>query len=155
MHHSALFVIGFAQFSSRIQERNKFQASLTSVTLLASSFFGYPNFFASNFFIRNLQWAWFLDTIFFCATVLFCKVTNEFQYRFVLLTSVTFCKLIFFAVLVIFSYLGFNEMSVIGILFSYYICELLYCTCLEYTLLLLFTPSFFSGCSNQILISTI
>ena len=34
----------------------------------------------------------------------------------------------FFAVLAIFSYLGFNDMSVLGILFLHYICELLYCT---------------------------
>ena len=57
---------------------------------------------------------------------------------------------VFFAVLAIFSYVGFNDMSDLGILFSYYICELLCCTCLEYTLILslLFAPSFY-GYPNQ------
>ena len=32
------------------------------------------------------------------------------------------------AVLAIFSYLGFNDMSDLGILFSNYICKILYCT---------------------------
>ena len=42
----------------------------------------------------------------------------------------------YLTVLAIFSHLVFNDISFLGILFSYSICELLYCTCLEYILLL-------------------